>query len=49
VRGDLYERQGRVAEAAAEFERAAAMTANARERQLLLRRADAARASTPPA
>lgn len=44
VRGDLYERQGRVAEAAAEFERAAAMTANARERQLLQRRADAARA-----
>ncbi|HEU5287642.1 MAG TPA: sigma-70 family RNA polymerase sigma factor [Candidatus Limnocylindria bacterium] len=49
VRGDLYERQGRVAEAAAEFERAAAMTANARERQLLQRRADAARAGTPPA
>lgn len=49
VRGDLYERQGRVAEAAAEFERAAAMTANARERQVLQRRADAARASTPPA
>lgn len=49
VRGDLYERQGRVAEAAAEFERAAAMTANARERQLLQRRADAARARTPPA
>jgi len=43
VRGDLYERQGRRAEAAAEFERAAAMTANERERQLLLRRADAAR------
>src|SRR4029079_2939575 len=39
VRGDLYERQGRRAEAAAEFERAAAMTANERERQLLLRRA----------
>ena len=34
------ERLGRVAEAAAEFERAAAMTANARERQLLQRRAD---------
>ncbi|HEU0182735.1 MAG TPA: sigma-70 family RNA polymerase sigma factor [Agromyces mariniharenae] len=45
VRGDLYERQGRGAEAAAEFERAASMTANERERQLLLRRADAARRS----
>ena len=45
VRGDLYERQGRGAEAAAEFERAASMTANERERQLLLRRADAARHS----
>jgi len=47
VRGDLYERQGRRAEAAAEFERAAAMTANERERQLLLRRADAARNADP--
>jgi RNA polymerase sigma factor (sigma-70 family) len=43
VRGDLYERQGRGADAAAEFERAASMTANERERRLLLRRADAAR------
>jgi RNA polymerase sigma factor (sigma-70 family) len=43
VRGDLYERDGRGVEAAAEFERAAAMTANERERQLLLRRAEAAR------
>ena len=39
VRGDLYERLGRGAEAAAEFERAAAMTSNERERALLLRRA----------
>ena len=43
VRGDLYERLGRGAEAAAEFERAAAMTSNERERALLLRRAEAAR------
>jgi len=49
VRGDLYERQGRSEEAAAEFERAATMTANARERQLLLRRAEAARSRMPPA
>lgn len=43
VRGDLYERLGRGAEAAEQFERAAAMTANERERGLLRRRADAAR------
>lgn len=43
VRGDLYEQLGRGHEAAAEFERAAAMTSNARERALLLRRAEAAR------
>jgi RNA polymerase sigma factor (sigma-70 family) len=47
VRGDLYQRQGRGEEAATEFERAATMTANARERQLLLRRAAAARAGSP--
>ena len=46
VRGDLYERLGRGVEAASEFERAAAMTSNARERALLLRRAAAA-AGTP--
>lgn len=45
VRGDLYERLGRGDDAAAEFERAAAMTANASERALLERRAIAARAS----
>ncbi|WP_136707610.1 RNA polymerase sigma factor [Agromyces sp. H66] len=43
VRGDLYERLGRGEEAAGEFERAAAMTSNARERALLSRRARAAR------
>jgi len=39
VRGDLLERLGRFAEARIEFERAAALTANARERELLHRRA----------
>ncbi|MEU6865171.1 RNA polymerase sigma factor [Streptomyces sp. NPDC046876] len=39
VRGDLLERLGRREEARAEFERAASLTANARERALLLRRA----------
>jgi RNA polymerase sigma-70 factor (ECF subfamily) len=39
VRGDLLARLGRAAEARAEFERAAAMTRNARERELLLARA----------
>lgn len=42
VRGDLLVRLGRPAEARAEFERAAALTRNARERELLLRRAAAA-------
>jgi RNA polymerase sigma factor (sigma-70 family) len=41
VRGDLLERLGRGAEARAEFERAAGMTRNARERTLLLDRAKA--------
>ena len=41
VRGDLLAKLGRRAEAAAEFERAAALTENARERELLLRRAAA--------
>ena len=40
VRGDLLAKLGRGAEARAEFERAAAMTQNARERDLLLARAD---------
>lgn len=39
VRGDLLDKLGRHAEACAEFERAAAMTANERERSLLLERA----------
>ncbi len=39
VRGDLLERLGRWEEARAEFERAASLTRNARERQLLLDRA----------
>ncbi|MFE4859998.1 RNA polymerase sigma factor [Streptomyces sp. NPDC056670] len=43
VRGDLLERLGRPAEAKAEFERAAALTRNAREKELLLNRADANR------
>ena len=41
VRGDLLARLGRPAEARAEFERAAALTRNARERELLLERAAA--------
>jgi RNA polymerase sigma-70 factor (ECF subfamily) len=41
VRGDLLAKLGRGNEAAAEFERAAALTENARERELLLRRAAA--------
>lgn len=47
VRGDLYEQLGRGDDAAAEFERAALMTANASERALLERRARAARAVDP--
>ena len=39
VRGDLLAKLGRPAEARAEFERAAALTRNARERELLLERA----------
>ncbi|HEX5982573.1 MAG TPA: RNA polymerase sigma factor [Solirubrobacterales bacterium] len=39
VRGDLLEKAGRTEEAAAEFRRAAEMTGNERERELLLRRA----------
>ncbi|AVZ74805.1 RNA polymerase subunit sigma-24 [Streptomyces lunaelactis] len=39
VRGDLLERVGRTEEARAEFERAASLTRNARERELLLERA----------
>jgi RNA polymerase sigma factor (sigma-70 family) len=39
VRGDLLEKLGRHAEAGSEFERAATLTKNARERELLLARA----------
>ena len=50
VRGDLLAKLGRLDEARAEFERAASLTQNARERELLLDRATAsARASAPPA
>ncbi len=41
ARGDLLEKLGRSVEARAEFERAAALTQNARERELLLARAAA--------
>jgi len=44
VRGDLLMKVGRSDEARAEFERAAALTRNARERALLLERAQAAAA-----
>ncbi|HYO65335.1 MAG TPA: RNA polymerase sigma factor [Archangium sp.] len=43
VRGDLLAKLGRLDEARAEFERAASLTRNARERQLLLERAAACR------
>ena len=49
VRGDLLAKLGRFEEARAEFERAASLTRNARERQLLLARAaESARGSAPP-
>jgi predicted RNA polymerase sigma factor len=49
VRGDLLTKLGRFDEAHGEFERAAALTRNARERRLLLERAAAsARGSAPP-
>ena len=47
VRGDLLAKLGRLDEARAEFERAAALTSNSRERRLLLERAAAA--SSPSA
>jgi predicted RNA polymerase sigma factor len=49
VRGDLLARLGRFDEARAEFERAASLTRNVRERELLLGRAAAcARGLAPP-
>ena len=41
MRGDLLARLGRTNEARSEFERAAELTRNRRERELLLRRARA--------
>jgi predicted RNA polymerase sigma factor len=46
VRGDMLQKLGRAAEAAEEFERAAELTQNARERALLRARAQAALAAT---
>ena len=48
VRGDLLEKLGRRAEARQEFERAASLTRNAREREVLLDRASAAGAGPAP-
>jgi RNA polymerase sigma factor (sigma-70 family) len=48
VRGDLLARLGRFAEAHAEFERAASLTRNERERELLLERAAACAWRTRP-
>jgi RNA polymerase sigma-70 factor (ECF subfamily) len=49
VRGDLLKKLNRFDEARAEFERAASLTRNARERELLLKRARAcADGSAPP-
>ena len=49
VRGDLLAKLGRFDEASAEFERAATLTRNTRERDLLLGRArECARGSAPP-
>ena len=48
VRGDLLEKLGRVDEAGLEFERAAALTENERERALLLERAGCGCPRTSP-
>ena len=48
VRGDLLAKLGRFAEARTEFERAASLTRNARERDLLLSRAASAADATSP-
>ncbi len=47
VRGDLLVKLGRVQEALPEFERAASLTRNARERELLLERARACETAAP--
>jgi len=49
VRGDLLAKLGRFEEARAEFERAASLTRNERERELLLKRAAACGGGEPPA
>jgi RNA polymerase sigma factor (sigma-70 family) len=49
VRGDLLAKLGRLDEARVEFERAASLTRNARERALLLERAAACARGEPPA
>jgi RNA polymerase sigma-70 factor (ECF subfamily) len=48
VRGDFFKKLGRFEEARTEFERAASLTRNARERELLLDRARACTPGTPP-
>jgi predicted RNA polymerase sigma factor len=49
VRGDLLTKLGRYAEARGEFERAAGLTRNVRERDLLLKRAAACAPDSTPA
>jgi predicted RNA polymerase sigma factor len=48
VRGDLLAKVGRFDEARAEFERAASLTGNTRERQFLVERAEHTRAASRP-
>jgi predicted RNA polymerase sigma factor len=48
VRGDLLKKLGRFDEARAEFERAASLTRNERERKLLLDRAASCAAESGP-
>jgi len=48
VRGDLLKKLSRLDEARAEFERAASLTRNARERKLLVERAQACAAGLSP-
>ena len=48
VRGDLLSKLGRFEEARLEFERAATLTGNARERELLLNRARSCAGSIHP-
>jgi RNA polymerase sigma-70 factor, ECF subfamily len=49
VRGDLLAKLGRHAEASAEFERAASLTRNGREKALLLERAARSRSGASSA